>query len=245
LVNIALSLGALVGVSLSGAFLYLEIGRYAAPQVPRSLFDERKELFAYTAGLFGGVLLALPWLLFMTALVNGGFVAAAIDLSLLVIGTEIGQWLLLRSRYFGSDAAGAFYALGFRAGVAGILILAVVTQYFGGAISAGGIGLLLATSVAILVVQVAASLLSLTAAPQRPGLRGSSLSGAIMSGLGLLLIAIGWTAQGFVGAVAVVVAIVGGGGVYFRARRSILSKVRAPGELALAKEPTAFGRVER
>ena len=50
----SLTLGAVVGVLLSGAFLYWEVGRYAEPQVPVTLFDERKELFAYTTACSSG-----------------------------------------------------------------------------------------------------------------------------------------------------------------------------------------------
>ena len=62
--SLPLSLGALVGVGLSGGFVWWEVGRFAVPQVPVSLFDERRELIAYTAGLFVGVPLAVAFLLF-------------------------------------------------------------------------------------------------------------------------------------------------------------------------------------
>jgi hypothetical protein len=54
----SLSLGAVAGVLLSAGFIWVEVGRYATPQVPETLFDERREIFAYTAGLFIGVPLA-------------------------------------------------------------------------------------------------------------------------------------------------------------------------------------------
>jgi hypothetical protein len=45
-----LAVGGFIGVLISGAFVYWEVGRYAAPQVPRSRFNEPRALWAYTAG---------------------------------------------------------------------------------------------------------------------------------------------------------------------------------------------------
>ena len=89
---------------------------HAAPQSPgRARPDERKEMFAYTAGLFAGIPLAAVLLLLLTAFPQGLIGLVAIYLALLVGLTELGQWLLLRSVYFGSDGSGPFYAVGFRA----------------------------------------------------------------------------------------------------------------------------------
>ncbi|MHB8351702.1 MAG: hypothetical protein ACYDFT_03285, partial [Thermoplasmata archaeon] len=148
MVDAALSIGGLAGVGLSGLFVYWQIGKYAAPQVPRSLFDERKVFLAYTVGLFAGIPLALFLLFFLDAFLVGAAVAAAIDLALLVIGSEVAQWAVLRSLYFGTGESGAFYALALRAGISGLLVLALVTQYF----SAGPVGAL--GTVQVLVASV-------------------------------------------------------------------------------------------
>ena len=42
---------------LAGGFVYWQVGRYAAPQVPVTLFDEKREVYAFVIGLFMG-----PWL---------------------------------------------------------------------------------------------------------------------------------------------------------------------------------------
>ncbi|MGI0151414.1 MAG: hypothetical protein ACREC5_05710, partial [Thermoplasmata archaeon] len=174
MVDAALSIGGLVGVGLSGGFVYWQIGRYAAPQVPRSLFDERKVFLAYTVGLFAGIPLALFLLFFLDALALGATLSAILDLVLLVAGSELAQWAVLRSLYFGSGESGAFYALGLRAGISGLLALALVTQYFSaGTPTAEGILLVIAQSVAVLTVEVAAALLSVRS-PARSGRTGGS-----------------------------------------------------------------------
>ncbi len=161
-VDLGLTVGALVGVLLSGGFVYTEIGRYATPQVPETLFDERREVFAYTAGLFVGIPLAIAFLFFLDSMANGAIPGAAIFLVGLVAGTEVAQWALLRSHYWGVGASGPFYALGYRAGIAGIFALAIIAQYL--AITTptwDGILLVLIESAAILALEVAGALLSL------------------------------------------------------------------------------------
>ena len=122
----SLSIGAAVGVLLSAAFLYFEVGRFATPQVPVTLFDERKELFAYTAGLFVGVPLAIAFTLFQISMGAGALLSALVCLALLVAGGEVAQWALLRTKFWGREAARPFYALGYRAAIGGIISLAIV-----------------------------------------------------------------------------------------------------------------------
>jgi len=87
----SLSIGAVVGVLLSAAFVWVEIGRYATPQVPETLFDERREIFAYTAGLFVGIPFAIIYILYQFSMGNGALPGALIFLALLVGGIEIAQ----------------------------------------------------------------------------------------------------------------------------------------------------------
>ncbi|MGA7923302.1 MAG: hypothetical protein WCA77_04930 [Thermoplasmata archaeon] len=246
MVDVALTYGGIIGVLISGAFVYLEVGRYATPQVPSSLFDERKEFYAYTAGLFVGVPLAFPWLLLLTAAANGANVAALVDIVLLVAGGEIAQWYLLRSRYFGSDAAGAFYSLGLRAGISGILILALVASYFNGSsFTAFGIATVIVAAFAVLAIEVAAAILSLSRSAQRPQARGSPVSGGLVGALGFALIAIGWAFGGWLGLAAIAAALVGAGGVYYRVRRRILEQIPAPALPRGTEDKTPFGRTDR
>jgi hypothetical protein len=104
----SLSIGAAVGVILSAGFVYVEVGRYATPQVPVTLFEERREIFAYTAGLFVGIPFAVVYLLYALAMVNGALPGALLFLGLLVGGTELAQWALLRSAYWGRTASSPF-----------------------------------------------------------------------------------------------------------------------------------------
>ncbi|MGI0155066.1 MAG: hypothetical protein ACREDE_02865, partial [Thermoplasmata archaeon] len=132
MVDLGLTLGAVVGVLLSGGYVYVEIGRFATPQVPETLFEERREVFAYTAGLFVGIPLAIAFLFFLTAMANAALPGALILLATLIAGTEVAQWGLLRAHYWGTGDSGPFYALGFRAGIGGIFALTLVAQYLAG-----------------------------------------------------------------------------------------------------------------
>ncbi len=225
----SLSLGALVGVALSGGFVYWEIGKYATPQVPATLFDERREIFAYTAGLFVGVPLAVALILFLDSMANGALPGAAIFLVALLAGTEVAQWGLLRARYWGRSESSPFYALGYRASIGGILALAVVAQYLSApGPTAPGIALVLVQSAAILVLEVAGALISLPPRPRagRPG--GGPLSGVLIGGFGFFLIGLGplgGEAAAFAGAL---VALAGGWLIYQRLR-PMLATIPPPG----------------
>ncbi|MGD0251040.1 MAG: hypothetical protein ABSB97_09195, partial [Thermoplasmata archaeon] len=164
--SLPLSLGALVGVLLSGGFVWWEVGRYATPQVPATLFDERRELFAYTAGLFVGVPLAITFVLFFDSMANGALIGALLFLGLLVVGAEVAQWALLRTRFWGPGESGPFYALGYRAAIGGIVALALVSQYFSlSSPTVDGIALVVLESVAVVALEVAGALLSVRARP--------------------------------------------------------------------------------
>ncbi|MGI0131597.1 MAG: hypothetical protein ACREDK_00635 [Thermoplasmata archaeon] len=249
MVNSAIYLGGFVGVLLSGGFVYWEIGKFAAPQVPRSLFDERKEMIAYTAGLFVGVPLALVFLLFLTSMTAGFVLDGAVESLVLVAGGELAQWMLVRSVYFGSTEASPFYALGFRAGVGGILILATVAGYFGaGLLTPIGVGLVLVQSVALLQIEIAGSLLSLRATRESHRVGGGPLSGALVSVIAFYFLGLGAFLGAVEGLVAAAIVAAGMGWVFVRLRGPILSRVRAPSavsdEDAKPSEPS-FGRIDR
>jgi hypothetical protein len=244
----SLTLGAVAGVVLSGGFLYLEVGRFAEPQVPVTLFDERKELFAYTAGLFVGVPLAIAFILFQVSMGSGALLPALVFLALLVGGDEVAQWALLRTKYWGTEPAQPFYALGYRAAIGGIISLAVVSQYLSSpTISVDGTVLVLLTSVAVVALQVAGSFLSLpsTEPGDRPG--GSPLAGALFSVVGFFLLglgSLGGEATAYVGAL---VALLGAILVYRRLRPS-LARVPAPSAgpaPPTPERPSPYGRTAR
>jgi hypothetical protein len=241
-VNGALSLGAFVGVLLSGGFVYWQVGRYAAPQVPVSLFDERKEVYAFVIGLFVGVPLSLFLIFLNNAAANGALTSALIDLAILVVGSEIAQYSLLRSRYFGEGSAAPFYALGLRAGIGGILALALVAQFLEGSdLTVEGLALVLAQSVALLALQVTAGLVGLPSRGRSGSRLVRQLSGGVLAagGIGLLLVAASSGAiDGLVGAGAVTVGTI----VVYRGRRATtLGTIRPPGTPAVTVAP--FGRI--
>ncbi|MGA8302486.1 MAG: hypothetical protein WA691_03755 [Thermoplasmata archaeon] len=234
IVNPSLSIGALVGVVISGGFVYAEIGRFATPQVPETLFDERREVFAYTAGLFVGIPLAIAFLFFLDSMANGALPGAALFLVALVAGTEVAQWALLRAHYWGVGESGPFYALGYRAGIAGIFSLAIVAQYLAGpTLTWDGVTLVLLESFAILSIQVAAALLSLPPSPTAGRKGGGPVPGAIFQAVGFFVLGVGalsGVASPSAEAVtygAAIIALLGGLLVYHRLR-TLLSAIPAP-----------------
>ena len=252
MVELALTIGAVVGVLLSAGFVYYEVGRYAAPQVPVSRFDERKEMIGYTAGLFVGIPLAVFLLFLLSSLPLGEIGGVAVYLGLLIGGTELAQWLLLRSHYFGSDGSGPFYALGFRSGVGGILILAVVTQALVQTnLTTALVVVALVQSAAILPLETAGALLSIPFKPSTGPTRGGAGAGAIFGGVGFFLLGLG---PAFGPAGAVVAALVVGAislGMYRRIARPTLDKVRPPRSASGSEDEeevparSAFGRTDR
>ena len=244
MVNGALSIGGFAGVLLSAAFLYVEVGRYAAPQVPVSLFDERKELFAYTAGLFVGIPLTFLFLLFSNALGNFATIAAIIDLGMLVVATEVAQWLFGRSHYFGRVEATPFYILGFRAAIGGILILGAVAAYLGGAtLSVEGLLLTAVESAALILIQVNGGLQSIGRTSLTPSASGGPLSGGIVSFAGFAVLGFGIALGSLTGIAAGLLVLGGLFSSYRRLRRRVLGRLPAPpGSDGAGLPPGAAGR---
>jgi hypothetical protein len=247
-----LATGATAAALLIGAYLYFEIGAFAEPQVPRTLFNERKLGWALIAGLAVGSPLSVVLLVLFDSFAGGYVVSVVFELAVLVALAELAQWLLLRSVYFGSDHSGPFYALALRAGMAGILILAAVTRYFGGlSVDAAGAALVLTQAVAILAVQVASGILSLPASSGSRRVGGSPLSGGLLGGFGFFLLGLGLYFGSEFGIAAAALAAVGSFYVYRRLRRPTLGRVRPPpgpdddpsGAVDAAK--SGFGRTDR
>ncbi len=247
MVNAALSIGAAVGVLLSAGFVYWQVGRYAAPQVPESRFDERKEMFGYTAGLFVGIPLVVPFLFLLAAIPPFDIGGIALYLALLVAGTALAQWVLLRSAYFGRDGAGPFYALGFRAGIAGILILAYVTQDLSGSKFTGeAIGGVLAISLGVLALETVASVLGLPNRVDRPGRKTGPFTAIPLEAIGFFIL-------GLAAGSGALVAILGGllitamsGWLYRSIAPANLGAIAPPRrEAAEERSKSAFGRTDQ
>jgi len=241
----SLTLGAIVGVLISAAFLYFEVGRYAEPQVPVTLFDERKELFAYTAGLFVGVPLAIAFVLFQISMGAGALLSALLFLALLVIGDEVAQWALLRTKFWGREPARPFYALSYRAAIGGIISLAVVSQYLSNpTITVDGTALVLLESLALVALQVAGSFLSLPSTSPSERVGGSAVAGGLFSTVGFFLLGLGYVGGETTGYIGALVALLGAGLVYRRLRPTLAS-VPAPSagpKPTAPKGPLAYGR---
>jgi hypothetical protein len=240
----SLTIGALVGIVLSGGFVYWEVGRFAEPQVPVTRFDERREMFAYTAGLFVGVPLAVAYVLFRLELEVAALLGALALLAGLVAGTEVAQLLLARSRFWGGEAR-PFYALGFRAAIGGILALAIVSSYLGGPFVLGvGLATTVVSAFAVIALEVAGALLSLRPAPSS-GLRGGGpWSGGMVGAVGFLLLGLGPIAGAIPALAAALLVFLGATVVYFRLR-PLLGRVLPPTPPQAPSAPTAppaYGR---
>jgi hypothetical protein len=252
--DLPLTIGAVVGVLLSGGFILVEIGRYATPQVPETLFDERREVFGYTAGLFVGIPLALALLFFLDSMANGALPGALLWLLALVGGTEVAQWALMRTRYWGTGESGPFYALGYRAGIGGIFGLTVVAQYLSGpTITPAGVAVVLAQAVALLGLEVTGGLLSLPPSESAGRRGGGPIPAAIFGAVGLFLLGLGPLADPgtngdpTVALAAAIVALIGAGLVYHQLR-PILAAVPPPtagGVSPSPRAPAAYGRTDR
>jgi hypothetical protein len=253
MVDLSLSIGGLVGVLLSGGYVYVEIGRFATPQVPETLFDERREVFAYTAGLFVGVPLAIAFLFFLDSMANGALPGAFIFLAILVGGTEVAQWGLLRASYWRMGESGPFYALGYRAGIGGIFGLAVVAQYLASpALTWDGVTLVIVEAVAILTLEVAGALLSLTPSESAGRKGGGPLQGAIFGVFGFFILGLGALSNvGTPGGEevaygAALVALLGGLLVYRRLRPllTVIPPPSAGGVPPPRALPSTYGRTD-
>ncbi len=240
----SLAIGGVVGVLLSAGFVWLEIGRFATPQVPVTVFDERKLLAAYTVGLFVGVPLAGSYLLFGVSLGNGALPGTVLFLGGLVVGTEVAQRVARRSRYWGAEAAVPFYLLALRAGVGGILALAVVTAYLSGPTIDGlGIAGAALTAVAVTALSVAGALLSYGGRGPTIPRGGGPVAGALFGAVAFFLLGLGPIA-GPVGEIGAPLVVVAGATLAYRGRRVVLAEVPPPtaAPLPAHETPTAYGR---
>jgi hypothetical protein len=244
----SLTIGGAVGVLLSAGFVWVEVGRYAAPQVPVSRFNEGKVLWAYTAGLFVGVAIAVSYVLFVASLANGALPGAALFLAGLVVGTEVAQILMTRSRYWGAGPPVPFYLVSFRAGVGGILALAAVASYLGGSGGLTGVGLAAtgATAAALVVLEVAGGLLSFRASVPGSAQVGGPLAGGLFCAVAFFLLGLGPIA-GPAGSIGAPLVVLVGAFFAYRGRRAVLAAVPAPsaGPTPPVDRTLAYGRTDQ
>jgi len=238
-------LGGLVGVALSGGFVYWEVGRFATPQVPETRFDERKEVAAYTVGLFVGVPLAVAFLLFLASMANGALPGALVSLGLLVAGTELAQRAILRTRYWGSGLSGPFYAIGFRAAVGGVLALTIVASIPGDFASVTAVVVLSTAfeSLAVVALEVAGALVSLRLLGSRFGSGGGPWRGALLGAVGFFLLGLSPLGGAVATVVGPVLVLLVAGYTYYRFR-PLLSEIPAPASTTppLREAPALYGR---
>ena len=224
--TLGLEIGGFVGVVISGAYVYFEVGRFAAPQVPTSRFNESKALAAYIVGLFIGIPLALVWIFFEISVASGSAISALIDVVLLVVAGEIAQTAMLRTRFFGFTPADPFYALTLRAGIGGLLALGTVAEYLNGKTAPLGIALALTQSVALVLIQVTGGLRALLPVPTASSVLRQRLSSIFLQLVLYVLVALGEYYGAFYGLVGAGLAIAGAAYLYWDARPTVLAPPR-------------------
>jgi hypothetical protein len=238
-----LEVGGFLGVLLSAGFVYFEVGKFAAPQVPVSRFNESKALVAYVVGLFVGIPLALVWIFFEVSLAGGNAVSAIIDVVLLAVGGELAQTVLLRTHFFGFTTAGPFYVLALRAGIGGLLTVGTIAEYLGGTVTPLGIALAGVQSVALVLIQVAAGLRALLPVATASSVirqRGASLFLLVVL---FLLTALGEFYGTLYGLAGAALAILGAVFLYWDARPAVLTPPRTKPSASSA--PSAGSRFDR
>lgn len=168
-------------------------------------------------------------MLYETSLQVGGLLGAIVLLVALVVVLELGQYLVARSVYFGTDQAVPFYVLGYRSGAAGLLGIGIVSDYLElpSLTVLGAIGSLL--SALALVLLLAAAGIQSTPTGAKDARRSGSLGrGILLETLGLLLLGFG-PLGGDLGVLIAAVAISGGSaGLYLTRRDDVLGTVRPP-----------------
>jgi hypothetical protein len=241
--TVGLEVGGILGIVLSAGFVYFEVGKFAAPQVPTSLFNESKALAAFIVGLFIGVPLVVVWIFFEVSLVGGNAVSALIDVVLLVLGGELAQMAILRTHFFGYTPADPFYALSLRAGMGGLLIVGTMAEYLGGTVTPLGISVAVAQSVAVLLIEVAAGLRGLLPVPTASSVLRQRLASIFLQLVLFFLAALGEYYGAIYGLVGAALAIAGAAYLYWDARPTVLAPPRPRGP-AKPKAAT-IGRYDR
>ena len=242
--TVGLEIGGFVGVLLSAGFVYFEVGKFAAPQVPTSLFNESKALAAYVVGLFVGVPLALVWIFLEVSVAGGNALSALIDVVLLAAAGEVAQTFLLRTHFFGFTPADPFYALSMRAGIGGLLTLGTIAEYLGGkTVAPLGLAYAGAQSVALLLIQVTAGLRDQLPVPTASSVLRQRLALLFLVVVLYVLTGLGEYYGAYYGLIGAGLAMAGGAYLYWDARPTVLAPPRARSTPATA--PAAAGRFER
>lgn len=246
MVDYTITIAACVGVVVTAVFIMWEVGHYATPQVAENRFDERREIFAYTVGLFVGILLVLPWIYYLYAFSNGDLLGVLVFLLILTGITELAQWGIRRTRYWGLGPSFPFYALGLRLGIAGLLITGLIADYLlYSPISWDGLTVIGLQSLALMMLEATTALLSLPPTPGSGRTGGGPFSGAVVLFVGLFLLGFNAFAGELIGAIAAVIAFVGAVYLYLRLR-TILDRIRPPAPPGRPEAaPTRFARTDR
>jgi hypothetical protein len=242
--TVGLEIGGFVGVLLSAGFVFFEVGKFAAPQVPTSRFNESKAIAAYVVGLFVGVPLALVWIFFEVSVAGGNAFSALIDVVLLAAAGEVAQTFLLRTHFFGFTPADPFYALSMRAGMGGLLTLGTIAEYLGGkSVTPLGIAFAGTQSLALVLIQVTAGLRDQLPVPTASSVLRQRLALLFLVVVLYFLTVLGEYYGAYYGLIGAGLAIAGAAYLYWDARPTVLAPRRPRSRQGAS--PAAEGRFDR
>lgn len=108
-VTFLFTLAAAIAFLPAGALLFLVLDRYAAPRVPKNLFDEKKVFLTFAVGIPLGIILGLIFLAYAESLCpcnNGDISAPSIYFLLFVLVAALLRRLLVRTKTFGGIQGG-------------------------------------------------------------------------------------------------------------------------------------------
>ncbi len=240
-----LTIAAGVGIILTAVYVMWEMGHYATPAVAENRFDERREIFAYTAGLFIGIVMVVPFLFYLTSFSYGTLFPTLLYLVAVVVLAEIAQWAVQGTQYWGHSPSFPFYAIGLRAGIAGLLITGLVAQFLQRSVTIENTVVVGLESLALLWLFVTSALLSLPADPAAGRTGGGPISGGLILAVGLFLVGFNVFAGPLIGGFAALIALVGALYLYARLRH-LLDRIRPvpPGPGVGTKIPSRYARRE-
>lgn len=103
-VTFLFTLAAAIAFLPAGALLFLVLDRYAAPKVPKNLFDEKKVFLTFAVGIPLGIVLGLIFLAYAESLCpcnNGDISAPSIYFLLFLLVAALIRRVLVRTKTFG------------------------------------------------------------------------------------------------------------------------------------------------
>lgn len=129
------TLAAVIAFLPVGLLLFFVLDRYAAPRVPKSLFDEKKVFLTFAVGIPLGIVLGVIFLAYASSLTAGDLGGASLLLLVFVLAAALLRRILVLTKTFGgvggSDPLVPVHAMSYGAVSGGTVALALGFDLFG------------------------------------------------------------------------------------------------------------------